>query len=140
MRIASVIALVFLAACSKGAQHGTLRPGYYLGEGRNRLCVKGEGTAQQVAFIAYGQIGDSNCAAEGRVEVKGYALALVPRGEGDCRIPIGRDGDIVRLGPGPAACAYYCGPGSSLTGQTYRWADTSTAEIAPDPLMPGDVC
>ena len=44
---------------------------------------------------------------------------LIPRGEGDCRIPFNASGNEVRIGVVPASCAYYCGPGVTLAGKSF---------------------
>ena len=93
------------------------------------------GTSARARVIAYGE-GDVNCSASGRIEIRGDQLALVPRGEGDCRIPLTIGGNTVRIGELPAACAYYCGPGVTMAGKSYNRADMGAAavDVAGDPL------
>jgi hypothetical protein len=124
-----------LAACSQEAAQPSLATGTFAGEGRDRLCIAGEPGAYRAGTIAYGQ-GNANCSAAGRLEKAAAGWALVPRGEGECRIPVDIDGNVVRIGQPPAACSYYCGPGVSLAGKTYNRADmgAKAVDFAGDPL------
>jgi hypothetical protein len=70
------------------------------------------GKPAQRGLIVYGE-GDVNCSASGRIEAAGGGLDLVPAGEGDCRIPLHASKAMDRDRAGPAACAYYCGPGAT---------------------------
>ena len=129
------VLLPLLAACSQEPSQPSLTTGTFAGEGRNRLCIAGEPGAYRAGLIAYGQ-GNANCSAAGRLEKAGAGWALVPRGEGDCRIPVEIDGNVVRIGQPPAACSYYCGPGASLAGKAYNRADMGAKAIdhGGDPL------
>ena len=124
-----------LAACSQEAAQPSLATGTFAGEGRDRLCIAGEPGAYRAGLIAYGA-GDANCSAAGRLDQVGGGWVLVPKGEGDCRIPIEIDGNTVRLGQAPAACSYYCGPGASLAGKTFNRSDmgAKVVDFAGDPL------
>ena len=134
MRAIFALALL-LAACSQEPSQPSLTTGTFAGEGRDRLCVAGEGGAYRAGLIAYGA-GDANCSAAGALEPAGEGWVLVPRGEGECRIPLQIEGNIVRVGEPPAACSYYCGPGASLPGKTYNRADmgAKAVDLAGDPL------
>ena len=124
-----------LAACSQQAAEPSLATGTFAGQGRDRLCIAGEPGNYRAGLIAFGD-GDSNCSASGRVEAQGGQLALVPRGEGACRIALTIDGESVRVGEIPAACSYYCGPGATMTGKVYNKAGTGAVavDLAGDPL------
>jgi len=124
-----------LAACSQEAAQPSLATGTFAGEGRDRLCIAGEPGAYRAGLIVYGQ-DDANCSAAGRLEQVGGRWVLVPRGEGDCRIPIQIDGNTLRVGQAPAACSYYCGPGASLSGKTFNRGDmgAKAVDFAGDPL------
>jgi hypothetical protein len=126
---------MLLAACSQQPAEPTLVTGTFAGEGRDRLCLAGEPGNYRGGLIAYGE-GDVNCSASGRIEIRGNQLALVPRGEGDCRIPLTIGGNTVRIGELPAACSYYCGPGVTMAGKSYNRADMGAAavDVAGDPL------
>jgi hypothetical protein len=126
---------LLLAACSQQAEKPSIPTGTYAGEGRDRLCIAGDAGNYRGGLIAFGQ-GDNNCSASGRVMVEGEKYALVPRGEGDCRIPLAIEGNAVRVGNPPAACAYYCGPGAEMAGRTYNKADmgAKAVDLAGDPL------
>jgi hypothetical protein len=126
---------LLLASCSQQPAEPSLTPGTFAGEGRDRLCLAGDAGNYRAGLIAYGP-GDINCSASGRVEAQGGQLALVPRGEGDCRIPLTIDGSMIRIGEVPAACSYYCGPGASMAGKSYSRADmgAEAVDLAGDPL------
>ena len=131
-----ILLLAFLlAACSQEAAQPSLATGDFAGEGRDRLCIAGEPGAYRAGLIAYGA-GDENCSAAGRLEQSGTGSALIPKGEGDCRIPVAIDGNIVWIGQPPAACSYYCGPGASLAGKSYNRSDmgAKAVDFAGDPL------
>lgn len=125
-----------LAACSQGKEPtATLDTGTFAGEGRDRLCIAGEAGNYRGGLITFGS-GDVNCFASGRLEVQDGKIALIPRGEGDCRIPISIEGSSVRIGEVPAACSYYCGPGASMAGKAFgrAAAGATAADLAGDPL------
>jgi hypothetical protein len=145
MRLLILIVPLVLAGCEAEAPRAepatapTLKVGHYFqAGGRGRLCVHPGDARQRATFIAYAKEGAANCSASGTLEPSGKGLVIVPAGEGGCRIPVNRDGDRLTVGSAPAACAYYCGPGLKLEGQSYQWADTSTAEVMADPLLPDD--
>ena len=126
---------LLLAACSQQPVTPDLATGNYAGGGRNRLCIAGEGEARRAGLIVYGP-GDANCSASGRIEQSGAGWALVPRGEGECRIPLILAGEQFRIGAVPVACSYYCGPGATLDGHTFgkTTAATPVTDLAGDPL------
>jgi hypothetical protein len=126
---------LLLAACSEQPAELSLTTGTFAGEGRDRLCLAGEPGNYRGGLIAFGE-GDANCTASGRIEVQGGKVALVPRGEGACRIPLTIEGNVVRIGDLPAACAYYCGPGAAMAGTTFRRADmgAKAVDLAGDAL------
>jgi hypothetical protein len=136
MRAILSIAL-FLAACSQDqpTADAAIAPGTFAGEGRNRLCIAGEGQSPRAGLIAYGP-GDANCSAAGRLERSGSGWALIPKGEGNCRIPLSVEGNVVSVGQPPAACSYYCGPGAQLAGKSYSRSDmgAKAVDFAGDPL------
>ena len=132
----SIVALaLLLTSCSKPPAEGGLTAGTFAGEGRDRLCIAGEAGAFRAGLIAYGP-GDVNCSASGGLERAGQGWVLVPKGEGDCRIPLVIDGNSVRIGQPPAACDYYCGPGAIVAGKIYQRTDmgAKAVDLAGDPL------
>ena len=126
---------LLLAACSQQAENPSIPTGTYAGQGRDRLCIAGGPGTYRGGLIAFGQ-GDVNCSASGRVVAEGGQILLVPRGEGECRIPLEIEGNLVRIGQPPATCAYYCGPGAVMAGRTYNRADmgAKAIDLAGDPL------
>jgi hypothetical protein len=127
--------LMLVAACSQEPASPTLATGNFAGEARDRLCIAGDAGAYRAGLIAYGE-GDTNCSASGRVEPAGNGWQLIPTGEGDCKIPLDIQGNVVRVGQVPSACAYYCGPGASLAGRIFNRADmgAKVTDLAGDPL------
>ena len=123
------------AACSQKPATPTLVTGTFAGEARDRLCIAGAAGAYRAGLIAYGE-SDTNCSASGRLEPAGSAWQLVPTGEGDCKIPLDIQGNSVRIGKVPSACAYYCGAGASMADRTYNRADmeAKVTDLAGDPL------
>ena len=134
MRLILPLALL-LAACSQQPAEPTVSTGTFAGQGRDRLCIAGEAGNYRGGLIAFAA-GDVNCSASGRLEVQGAELTLVPRGEGDCRIPLTVDGNLVRVGQVPAACSYYCGPGAQMAGKSFNRTDmgAKAIDLAGDPL------
>ena len=134
MRILT-LSLLLLAACSQEPAQPTLATGTFAGNGRDRLCIAGDAGAYRAGLIAYGE-GNNNCSASGRLERVGESWALVPKGEGDCRIPLALEGNVIRLGQPPAACSYYCGPGAAMAGKSYNRSDMGAKAVdhAGDPL------
>jgi len=110
--------LLLLAACGQQPAAPDLPTGTFAGAGRDRLCIEGGPGNYRAGLIAYGK-GDNNCSASGRLEVDGGTLALVPRGEGKCRIELLVTAGEVRIGSVPDSCSYYCGPGARLAGQSF---------------------
>ena len=127
---------ILLAACSQGQEPApTIATGTFAGEGRDRLCIAGEPGSYRAGLITYAA-GDVNCSASGKVETASGTLALVPRGEGDCRISLTIEGNTVRIGEVPAACSYYCGPDATMAGKSFNRSDAggATVDLAGDPL------
>jgi hypothetical protein len=134
MRTVIPMALL-LAACSQQPENPSIPTGTYAGQGHGRLCIAGEPGNYRGGLIAFGP-GDINCSASGRVTAEGGQFVLIPRGEGECRIPLLITGNVVRIGQPPVACAYYCGPGAAMAGRTYNRADmgAKAVDLAGDPL------
>ena len=124
-----------LASCSPDDAQPSLATGAFAGEGRDRLCIAGDPSAYRAGFIAYGT-GDANCSAAGRLEQAGTGWVLVPKGEGECRIPLEIEANKVKIGQPAAACSYYCGPGATLAGKALNRAgmDAKAVDFAGDPL------
>lgn len=119
----------FLTACSQDPAPSGLSAGLFAGEGRNALCIAGDPGDQRAGFITYGS-GDANCSARGRLVAEGAGFALLPQGEGDCRIPVTQDEAGVRIGQLPAACSYYCGPDADADGKSFRRVSPSDSAAA----------
>ena len=126
---------LLLAACSQQSTEPTLATGTFAGEGRDRLCLAGDPGNYRGGLIAFGE-GDVNCSASGKLDLQDNQLALIPRGEGDCRIPLTVEGNVVSVGEVPATCSYYCGPGATLAGKSFNRSDMGAAvtDVAGDPL------
>src|SRR5512139_1608445 len=127
--------LLILGACSQRTADQALTTGTFAGEGRDRLCIAGEPGSYRGGLVVYGE-GDINCSASGSIDTQGGKMALVPRGETSCSIPVAIEGNTVRVGEVPASCSYYCGPGASLAGKSFSRSDTASkaVDLAGDPL------
>ena len=127
---------LLLAACSQGQEPPpSIVTGNFAGDGRDRLCIAGEPGNYRSGLIAFAD-SDANCSASGRIEIQAGKIALVPRGEGDCRIPLAVEGNMVRIGEIPPACSYYCGPNASMSGKSFSRVDSgaTAVDLAGDPL------
>ncbi|RIX31918.1 hypothetical protein D3M59_02670 [Sphingomonas edaphi] len=126
---------VFLAACSQEPAPSGLSAGIFAGEGRDALCIAGDPGVQRAGFITYGR-GDANCSARGRIVAEGGGFALLPMGEGECRIPFAQDEAGVKIGPLPAACSYYCGPDVKADGKSFRRVSSGdSASASSNPMV-----
>jgi hypothetical protein len=126
---------IILGACSQQTADQSFKTGTFAGKGRDRLCIAGEPGNYRAGLIAYGN-GDTNCTAAGSIDAQSGQMALIPRGETSCRIPLNIDDNTIRIGEVPAACSYYCGPGATLTGKSYNRSDmgSKAVDLAGDPL------
>ena len=95
---------LLLAACSQQPAEPSLVIGTFAGNGRDRLCIAGEPGNYRAGLIAFGE-GDVNCSAAGRLERSDVGWVLVPKGEGDCRIPLAVEGNSVRIGQAQTTCS-----------------------------------
>ena len=121
--------MLLLAACSPESSPPGLKPGLFAGEGRDALCIAGEAGNQRAGFITFGS-GDANCSARGKLVAEGNGFALVPKGEGDCRIPVTQTEAGMTIGRPPGSCSYYCGPGVTLEGKSFRRVSPGDAAAA----------
>ena len=136
MRPLLLFAALLSGACSREQAAAPEVPkGVFAGAGRNAVCISVEGSALRAGVIAYGE-GELNCSASGRLEVANGAPALVPSGESECRFPLAFAGETVTIAAMPAGCAYYCAPGATLAGRSFkRSPDAKRAtDFAGDPL------
>jgi hypothetical protein len=127
---------VLLAACSQGQEPTpSIATGTFAGEGRDRLCLAGEPGNYRAGLITFGS-GDINCSAAGRIAIEKGQIALIPRGEANCRISLTVQGNAIRIGEVPAACSYYCGPGAKMAGKSFNRAEPAAraVDLAGDPL------
>ena len=125
-----------LAACSQQPEPApSVATGTFAGEGRDRLCIAGDPGSYRGGVIVFGA-GDANCSASGKIEAQAGKFFLVPRGEGECRIPLTVEGNVVRVGDLPPACSYYCGPAATLSGKSFNRADmgSKAVDLGGDPL------
>jgi hypothetical protein len=137
MRLIPAFALL-IAACSSETAGPSLATGSFAGEGRDRLCIAGEGQNLRAGFIAYGD-GDANCSASGSLTQADGQWTLVPRGESanGCRVGLTIANGTASIAPAGADCAYYCGPGVDLAGKSFDLGKPAAApatDLAGDPL------
>lgn len=128
------LSMLLLAACSKTQPTPQDATQLFAGEGRNALCLTGAAEQQRGGLIVYGG-GDSNCSARGRIERAGARFALIPSGEGACRIAFSINVDRLLLGPVEPSCAYYCGPGAGFGGARFERVNSSDATAAANSPM-----
>ncbi|MCY7340244.1 MAG: hypothetical protein LH465_09920 [Sphingomonas bacterium] len=137
MRFLILAAAFIVPACSKQQSPAPdIPPGSYAGNGRDRLCIEAlDGEALRVGIITYGA-GDQNCQVAGKVAQSDGRLTLTPTGEGDCRIPLVKEGTTLRIGAVPQACDYYCAPDASLGGERFDFGKYvgAATDLAGDPL------
>jgi hypothetical protein len=132
-----LIALALTAtACAKEelASPG-LASGTFTGVGSDALCIAGEVGAQRAGFVVYGA-DNANCSASGRIEPAGGGWTLIPAGDAACKIPFSVNADEINLRPEAPNCAYYCGPGASFRGKSFRRSANAkpATDLAGDPL------
>ena len=131
-----LLSFMLLAACSQGQEpESSIATGIFAGEGRDRLCIAGDAGNYRAGLVTFAA-GDVNCSASGKIAFEGGQVALVPRGEESCRIPLTIEGNTVRVGEVAAACSYYCGPGATMIGKSFNRADmgATAVDLAGDPL------
>ena len=100
-------------------------------EGRGGVCVEPD----NAAFLLADE-GAASCMAQGQIVGEGEGLSFVPRGDGQCTIPLTVDGDTLTFGDGGAACSFYCGGELDLAGRSVRRTDSlePLVDVAGDPL------
>jgi hypothetical protein len=108
----------------------------FVGEGRDRLCIRPEGDISRAGLIVYAPGTDANCSLQGQYAAAGATPEIQVDG-GGCRVRV--SGDLkreVRLGGVDPQCSYYCGPRASFAGKTFRRVDTPVpvTDLAGDPL------
>ena len=111
--------LILLAGCAAKPEVAGPPSGSFSDGGRDRLCIARSEGGARAGIITYGA-GDSNCSVTGTLARAGAGWELTPQGEGACRIALSIDGDAVGVTSVPGACSYYCAPGASLTGKTFK--------------------
>lgn len=126
------VAAMSLGACSDSPERDRgavpLGAGIWNAGEKGGLCVADEGRA---TFILYGDEGEANCMAEGRIEeVAGTdGLVFKPRGDEKCSIPLKREGSRIVFSSGGIACDYYCGSGVTLDNQSVERSDATSGAI-----------
>ena len=111
--------LILLAGCSAKPDDVGPPSGSFSGGGRDRLCIAHIEGGVRAGIITYGA-GDSNCSVAGTLARAEAGWQLTPQGEGACKIALSINGDAVGVTSVPASCAYYCAPGATLTGKTFK--------------------
>ena len=130
------LAIVLLAGCSEEADPGDAWVGAYRGPQRDALCIAREGEALEAGLITYGD-GDTNCSFNGRAEVRGNALVVMPHGDSECSVEIRITDGAATLGRRSPSCTYYCGPDANYAGRELRktpGASTKIVDFAGDSL------
>ncbi len=136
MRCFLIAILLTAAACAKEEPASSgLASGIFTGNGSDALCIADEVGAQRAGFVVYGA-DDANCSASGRIEPAGASYNLIPAGDTACKIPFSVDADQINFGPARPSCAYYCGPGVSFGGKSFRRSANAkpVTDLVGDPL------
>ena len=140
MRALTILLCALLAACQQEAPEETERQvasppamATYVGQGRDRLCLDEQ--AGRVGLISYGS-GDANCSLRGTVTGSGDRLTIMPDGDQSCRLSATASADTISIGGTGPSCAYYCGPGATLSARTFRRSGEAlpVTDLAGDPL------
>ena len=121
--------LILIAGCSAKPDDAGPPSGSFSGGGRDRLCIAHREGGVRAGIITYGA-GDSNCSVTGTLARAGAGWQLTPQGEGACKIALSIDGAAVGVTSVAASCSYYCAPGATLTGKTFK--RDATAGIVSD--------
>lgn len=108
----------------------------FQGAGRDRLCLRNAGDKFAAGLIVYAASSNANCSVRGLYQAVDRPAAIEVPGDA-CRIAV--SGDLkgtVTLGPLDPACHYYCGPGATYAGKSFRRTATSVpvTDLAGDPL------
>ena len=133
------LALLFLFAVAGCREEPAVEPQAQAVEiwrnGRDGLCLAGDGTRLRAGLIVYGA-GDTNCSLAGAAVREGSRLVITPRGDPACRVEVTLDRDQALLGGRSPACAYYCGPAADFAGRTLDRSEAGAAvtDFAGDPL------
>lgn len=151
MRIAAVLLLTLLAACSGGTDGNTATPqdlesaaierglvrnpedtdltGLYARD-TDRVCVVQKGDSYRIgAFVDYGE--GLSCTGTGTVTRSGETLAVTLTGKGGatCSFDARFDGDHIRFpATVPPECAKFCGPRASFAALDAERLSGSAAE------------
>ena len=142
MRMPIFLLPLLLAGCQQEPQQGpdeqqasVSAPAVrtYVGEGRDRLCL--DERAGRVGLITY-EKSDANCSLRGAVTRAGDSMTIVPDGDESCRVSASIAGDSLKVSEATPGCAYYCGPGASLPGKTFRRSGQAVPvnDLAGNPL------
>ncbi len=160
-----LIALVFLAGCSRGEEQqgggnaaasaeggtasaaggpgrlGTLT-GLYEGgdvDPKNQLCmVDNKGEAPRFGLVVWGA-NQHSCSGSGTAERNGDRLQLKMTGDEACTIDARISGkSIVLPEKVPDGCAYYCGANARLTATTFTQKGTGKDDAAKAKDLVGD--
>ena len=129
------LALTATACAKEEPAPPSLASGTFTGAGSDALCVAGEVGEQRAGFVVYGA-DNANCSASGRIEAAGAGWTLIPVGDTACKIPFSFEADQIIFGPAAPSCAYYCGPGASFGGKSFRRSANAkpATDLGGDPL------
>jgi hypothetical protein len=140
MRITALLLFVLLSACQKESgevQEPAVSGGpelmTYVGHGRDRLCL--DERAGRIGLISYGK-DNANCSLRGTVTRAGPRLTIAPDGDETCRLTASMTGESLSIVAAETQCAFYCGPGASLSGSTFRRSGQAVpvTDLAGEPL------
>jgi hypothetical protein len=112
-------------------EKAVMRPpiGTFAAGPRDRLCIDGHGDSPRAAMIVYGNNTDSNCSVAGGFYGEDPNWYLHPDGDQDCRIQFRMSADGLRAQAVEKACSYYCGPGATWKGASFRQISDKPAPV-----------
>lgn len=155
MRPAALALILLLSACGGGDGNESAGPesreakvqtrdltGLYEGEGRTRMCM----ISRPSGTIAFGVViwtpDGGTCSGAGEVVRQGDVLRLSMAGDEECLIEARMTGTQLTLPTNlPEGCAYYCGPGATLAGETFeKTGGTAEAAVLATDLVGDPLC
>ena len=117
--------LLAMAGCSSGEgepaiDERVIEPGLFAAvAGEGGVCIEPD----NAGFVFTAEDG-RNCMAQGQFANDSEGMIFVPRGDGQCKIPVTVDGDTLTFGDGGNACSFYCASDLELAGRSARRTDS----------------
>lgn len=159
MRPAILFPLLLLTSCGGGEGNETAGSdsrgvavqtadltGLYEGQGEgerlNRICMISRSSGAVSFGIVTWKSGSGTCSGAGEVTRRGEVLRLAMSGGEECVIEARMTSTQIAFAPSlPETCAYYCGPGATLAGETFeKTGGTAEAAMRATDLVGDPLC